>query len=401
MDLKPRPGRYSAAWTRCLVGRPGLRVGLGALLLWWAAWSLGQAWQGGASWHFFDTGASVLSDLDAGSRAGLHVYAQHPVLQIGPAALVLAWVLGLLSLGHGQQAAELVGSGLGLVVVLLVRRIAQQYLGVRNGAAGRALDRRVLVAAACFAPIWLYAAVGLTHLDDVMALTLGVAAVALVQSRHPVWAGLVVALAVDSKPWALPFAVVLLALPSLRTRAVAVAVAAGGVLVAWLPFFVADPQTVRAIHFTIANSPLSGLRFLDIASARTPTWDRPLQTVVGCALGGAALWRGRAIGILLLVMASRLALDPGTNRYYTAGLAVGALLWDLTGSRSRWPWWTLTVLAVLHAARWVAALNPVHGLALVAFSVVAVAFVIFGPHRVDPSLTREGPQGSEHPITWV
>ncbi|MEO6019482.1 MAG: hypothetical protein ABIP45_04430 [Knoellia sp.] len=379
MDL--RLGRHSVSGARFATALRRPHLGLVLVMLWWAAWFLGQALHGGASWHFFVTGATVLSDLDDGSQGGLHVYAEHPVLQIGPLALGIAWALARLSAGHGQQAAELLGSGLGVVVVLLVRRIAQQALGVRDNAAAHALDRRVLLASVVFAPIWLYAAVGLTHLDDVLALAFGIAALALVQSRHTVWAGLAVAVAVDSKPWALPFAMVLLALPSIRMRAVALTVAGMGVLVAWLPFFLVDPQTVQAMHFTIANSPRSGLRFLGVSSPRTPPWDRPLQTILGLGLAAAAVWRGRAAGIPLVVMASRLALDPSTNRYYTAGLVAGALLWDLVGSRRKWPWWSLTVLFALHIPRWVPALDRVHGLALVSFALVAAACVIVGKVR--------------------
>ena len=361
-------------------------VGTVAVVLWSVGWFVAQAAHGGGSWHFFATGASVLSDLDDGTRAGLHVYAEHPVLQIGPFALGAAWALGKLSDGHGLVAAQLAGAGLGVAVVVLVRRIVHQVQALRGGVQRPGQDAKFLAASACFAPIWLYAAVGSAHLDDVLALAFGVAALALVLSRRPVWAGLAVALAVDSKPWALPFAVMLLALPSVRARTSAVGAAAVGIGAAWLPFFIADPQTARAIHYTIANGPLSGLRLLDVVSARTPPWDRPLQTLLGAALGAAALWRGRATGVLLVVMASRLALDPSTNRYYTAGLAAGALLWDMTGSRRRWPWWSLTVLLGLHAARWVPALDPFHGLALIAFALAAAVSVVSG------GTDREGEQ---------
>jgi hypothetical protein len=351
-------------------------LGLVALVLWSAVWFALQLAHGGGSWHFFAMGARVVADLDDGTRAGLHVYAEHPVLQIGPFALGAAWALGRLSDGQGLLAAQVVGTGLGAAVVGLVIHIARQ-VDEQQGARRRGLDGKTIVAAACFTPVWLYAAVSSTHLDDVLALSLGVAALALVLAQHPVWAGLAVALAVDSKPWALPFAVMLLAVPSMRARTVALTTAALGVAAAWLPFFVADPQTVRALHYTIANRPLSGLRVLDVLSARTPSWDRPLQTVLGAVLGAAALLRGRVTGVLLVVMATRLALDPSTNRYYTAGLAVGALLWDLSGSPRRWPWWSLVVLLGLHAASWVPALDPLHGPALVAFAVAATASVLW------------------------
>ena len=149
-----------------------------------------------------------------------------------------------------------------------------------------------------------------------------------------------------------------------------------GIAAGWLPFFIADPQTMRAMHYTIANTPLSGLHVFDPRAARTPFWDRPLQTVVGLVLGAAAVWRGRVTGVLLLVMASRLALDPSSNRYYTAGLVAGALLWDVTGSRRTWPWWSLTVVLGLHFARWFPALDPLHGPAMLAFAAVATLTVL-------------------------
>ena len=61
----------------------------------------------------------------------------------------------------------------------------------------------------------------------------------------------------------------------------------------WLPFFLADPGTVRALHYTIVNTALSGLRVLHVTSARTPPWDRPVQALVGAALGVAAGWESR------------------------------------------------------------------------------------------------------------
>lgn len=351
---------------------------LSAAALWVVAWYIALSVHGGGSWHFFVTGSRVLSDLDDGSRSGLHVYAEHPLLQIGPVALGVAWALGWVSDGHGLPAAQLVGAAAGVVVVLLVRLVARRVQTVAGVAGPPTSDLVLLVAGICFAPVWLYAAVSSTHLDDILALTCGVAAVALATSHHPVWAGVTVALAVDSKPWALPFVIVLLALPSLRSRAIGVSVAALGTVLAWLPFFIAEPQTMRAVRYTIATTALSGLHVFDVAAARTPTWDRPLQTVLGMTLAGVAVWRGRATGVILLVMASRLALDPGTNRYYAAGLATGALLWDLTGSRRRWPWWSLTVVLVLHFARWFPVLDPVHAPALVAFALAAAVSVLVG-----------------------
>jgi hypothetical protein len=389
-DAVPRQVDEGSGGARSPWSGPGataLRLS-GGFVAWFVAWSV--VWtvaavrRGGASWHFFVLGGGVLGDLDDGTRAGLHVYAEHPLLQIGPLALTAAWGLLRVAGGRSLLAAQLLGAGLGVAMVLLVHRIARP---VRTG--------KLVAASACFVPVWTYAAVSSVHLDDVLALGFGLGALALVQSGRPVWAGLAVAAAVDSKPWALPLAVLLLALAPRRTRAVGLGVAAVGVAAAWLPFFLADPRTVRALHYTIVNTALSGLRVLHVTSARTPPWDRPVQALVGAALGVAALRRGRLTGVPLLVLASRVALDPGTNRYYTAGLAAGALLWDLTGSRRRWPWWSLTVLLGLHLARWVPALDPLHGPALLVFAVAAARSVLWrssgARHGVDAP--DHGPAG--------
>lgn len=363
--------------SRDLLARTQLPWVLAAV--WALLWFLAYARSGGGSWHFFSFGASVMSDLDDARSAGLHVYAEHPVLQIGPFTFLVAWLLGVVSPDHGLPGAQVVGCLLGVLVVVLVRRV-----GLVSIAAGRLhldrrqLDRRLVAASVFFAPVWMYAAVSSTHLDDVLAMTLTVAALGLALADHPVAAGLAVALAIDSKPWALPMGVLLLLLPTMRSRAVALAAAGLGVAVAWLPFFLADPQTWRAVHFTIVNTRLSGLRVLSVTDPRTPPWDRPLQTLLGAGLALGAVLRGRWAGAVLLVMATRVALDPSTNNYYMAGVAVGALLWDVLGSRARWPVWTGTVLVVLFLARWAHALDFLHGWALLGFAAAATAAVLLG-----------------------
>ena len=45
----------------------------------------------------------------------------------------------------------------------------------------------------------------------------------------------------------------------------------------------------------------------------------------------------------------RLLLDPGTHRYYTAGLAVAVLLWELVVAPGRVPWRTIVTVVVLES----------------------------------------------------
>jgi hypothetical protein len=54
--------------------------------------------------------------------------------------------------------------------------------------------------------------------------------------------------------------------------------------------------------------------------------------------------------VILLGVGARIALDPGVYGYYTAGVLLGALLWDLLGLRRAAPVWTITSGVALAAA---------------------------------------------------
>ena len=196
---------------------------------------------------------------------------------------------------------------------------------------------------------WSELAVHAGHLDDVLACVAGVVALRLL-ARHPVAAAAVLGLAVDAKPWALGFAALLLAVPRDR-RLRAVVVWAGVVGVAWLPFVLADPGTLATTHFTIVNSSASALRALGVEASRTPGWDRPVQLLLGLALGLVAVRRGRTVAVLLVVVATRMALDPSTYNYYTSGLLVGTVAVDLLLLRGRWAWCTPAAFVAVYTVR--------------------------------------------------
>jgi hypothetical protein len=113
------------------------------------------------------------------------------------------------------------------------------------------------------------------------------------------------------------------------------------VSLAWLPFVLVDPHTLTAAQFAITNQPSSALRALGATSPKTPGWDRPAQIILGCLLGAAAIRRHRWPAVILLGIGARIALDPGVYSYYTAGVLLGALLWDMLGMRWPVPLWTL------------------------------------------------------------
>ncbi len=348
----------------------------GVLVLAWAlGWFLIFARGGGMAWHYFETGDSALANVHDQVDGGLHLYAALPYLQIGPLALAASFLLQHLTPDDGLVAAQLVGASAGAVLLLLVRSIAR---GMPAGRRPREVDRLLGTAAVFFVPVWMYAAVRSTHLDDVLALLCGVVALKLAVDGRAIPAGAAVALAVDAKPWALPFACVLILLPTARRRLEGFLAAAAVCLAAWLPFVLADSHTWSSLsHFTIRNQPTSVLRLIGVTT-RTPVWDRPAQAALGVALAGLAIHRGRWPAILLLVMAARVVLDPGVNRYYIAGIAVGALIWDVVGSRLRQPWWCAATL-VLFASRWHHLPTRIHASLTLGFFLAAVTFLVLWP----------------------
>jgi hypothetical protein len=70
------------------------------------------------------------------------------------------------------------------------------------------------------------------------------------------------------------------------------------------------------------------------------------------AVGWVTL-RGHVACALLLGVSVRLLLDGGTWPYYTAGLIVGALLWDVLESEYRIPWATIAASALLPKPTWI------------------------------------------------
>jgi hypothetical protein len=63
--------------------------------------------------------------------------------------------------------------------------------------------------------------------------------------------------------------------------------------------------------------------------------------------------RGHAASALLLGTSLRLLVDGGTWPYYTVGLVVGALVWDVLESEYRLPWATITAAAMLPKPTWI------------------------------------------------
>ena len=338
---------------------------------WSIAWFMILAHRGGIDWKFFTTGTSllfgghpaVIYGITGGSAAagpaglpgppppgGLHIFANYPALQMGPLAYLVTGVLRHLGPDNGLVAAEVFLQACGLLVVYLIERIAVSTRPALRS--DPAFTATVLAGGAVFMVAWSELAAGFAHLDDGLALLLAVVAVHLAISGHPLLTGLCVGLAADAKPWALVFLPVLLILGARdrdhRGLATATLAALVTLAVAWLPFFIADPGTLHATKYLIRNEPMSALRALGVRENYTPSWDRPAQVALGCALGALAVWRRRWPAVLLLAGGARILLDPAAHSYYTPDVMTGALLWDLLGTARPIPLWSMVSFAALN-----------------------------------------------------
>ena len=389
-----------------------------ALGCWTVLWFVVLAPGGGIAWHFFVTGSRLLFSGPYGryyhGAGGLHLYANYAWLQIGPLALAVAAVLRRLGPDQGLVPAQLVMTGMGLIALQAIRDVART---ARPGLAGGSAQRWTFLAGgAIFMIAWVELAVAYGHLDDALALLLAVLALQAAVHGHPALTGIAVGLAADAKPWALIFLPVLLlagGLPSWRSPvraarpvraslgpwAWAAGCAAAVIAAGWLPFFLADPATVNALHYTIVNLPDSALRALGVRSARTPSWDRSAQVGIGCVLGALAIWRGRWPAVILLGVGARIALDPAAHGYYTAGVLAGALIWDLTGARRPLPSWTLLSFCALSIVPLATADPAVRGSVRLALVVAFTLAALLGPSRWywGPEAERPGPAEPAEP----
>jgi len=289
------------------------------------------------SWHSFVRGTRALL-----SPAAAHLYAQHSALQIGPVAYLADAPIVLAFPGAaGRVVAMGAVSALGLLVVAQLERLARP--------ADRAARWRFVGAAMALLLVWEQLAVTYVHPDDALALLLALLALGLVRADRPLLAALLLALAADSKPWALAF-VPILALARTR-RGLAAAVWTGGVAVAWLPFYLLDPRSTAATSYRIRNVATSSLRILGVHTGWTPSWDRPVQITLGAALALLVVRRKRWPAVILVAVCARLLLDPSTKSYYDAGLLVGSMLCDLLLVAGPVPLFSVSALLLFSAPR--------------------------------------------------
>ncbi len=101
------------------------------LTAWTVLWGLVHAPAGGYSWHYFALGAKLLTSPAAGA-GGVHLYASHPELQIGPLSLLVAAPLRHLDPWQGRVAASVLLTAMGLFVLAALVRVREQTDRVAN-----------------------------------------------------------------------------------------------------------------------------------------------------------------------------------------------------------------------------------------------------------------------------
>ncbi len=157
-------------------------------------------------------------------------------------------------------------------------------------------------------------------------------------------------------------------------RAPVLAVAIAGV--AWMPFIIGAPDSLRALRPTVNVTSDSVLALLGITTDSMPEWMRVAQ-LMGCLFVAALLARrGRPELIIAAAIAVRVATDPATWSYYTPGLVIGVLVFDLLRGREV-PWATLAVIVGL-APTWLVPSDAARGVMRLAVtaSVVTFSFVV-------------------------
>jgi hypothetical protein len=303
--------------------------------------------RGLSDWLWFEFGARTIVHLNGHyATGGLQLYAHYPVIQVGPPPLVLVAALQWLP---PTVVVVVMGIAMALAGVLCIRIIETVARSVGTGSAADASHDVVgtvvllagLVATAC----WAWNVAYWMHLDDVMAITLSLAAMAAISRSRPWWLGtLLIGLAVASKPWAIVMTPILFGLPR-EQRAKSFLVMLAALAAPWLPFVLGDQHTVGALAgFRFTVDPRAAVHALGVPLGTAPHWSRPLQLLGGTAVAAWAVRRGRWAAVPLLALGFRVVSDPQSWSYYGLGPLMGAVLWDAArvqrhGAGETTPWW--------------------------------------------------------------
>lgn len=307
----------------------------------------------GGDFAFFRTGARVLlglhTDFGAGSHGRFGIYAADPTNQVGPVSILVTAPVAALSRDTGRLVVSVL-MALALPLLLWLVESAARSLATRGEADLQAV---VLGAGLFLLPMW-HELVLWAHVDDVLVLVCAAWTIRALARGQAAFVGLSLALAIDSKPWAIGLLPLLLALPTRAERTRAAAVAAAGVALAWAPFLLAPGALSGLAGYHIPVLLASPLHVLGVqAGAPMPAWARPAQLALAWVLAWIAVRRGRPAAALLVVVAARVALDAGAYSYYFTGLVIGCAIYEIAGTARRFAWLTAAVAFVEYDIKWI------------------------------------------------
>ena len=291
----------------------------------------------GDFWYFADRAADLFGS------SGLHVYADHPKIQSGPITLLLAGAIESIDPG-GFVLVPMCSAALCFGTILSLASLR----GARDRSPWLLLAGGLLLVG-----WWWYLAL-YGHLDDAVVLFLAAIALVAIQRGGHVGAAVAVGVMLAVKPWAV-FLLPLTLRPSAvgwrRLAMPAVSVAVGALC--WAPFLLATSGTLDGLRPPVQVAADSVVQLFGVGvGGDVPAALRMAQLVVAFAVVSVVVWRGHPEVALLGGIAVRLALDPATWEYYTVGLVLGALVWDLERSRLRWPVATVAVSLLVPPDVW-------------------------------------------------
>ena len=325
------------------------------------------------------------------------------------------WGGGELAIFRASAFPCLVASG--LLAVWLAARL-------RSAGASR-LARGLAVVLCAGNPITVLALES-GHPEALLGAVLCVAAVLVAMRSRPLWAGVLLGLAIANQEWAvLAIGPVLLALPEGRRRAVVMMAAVAGIVL--VPLALAGHLTGQLqgtaqtnsvifspwqvwwflgphLHHILVNTPW--------ATRLEPHWlgllAHPMIAVIGVPLSLVCVWLRRlgrqrpdheALRLLMLLFLLRCALDPWDNWYYPLPFLIALLVWEVLHA-PRPPMLTLgATFAVWALTQWAV---PAHGFSADAQSVVflvmtvpallAIAAGLYAPGLISGQLVRRAPR---------
>ena len=270
-------------------------------------------------WHFYTEGADALF-----GSSGLHLYADHPLVAVGPLALVVTRGLMLVANDQARQVAAALATAAVLPAFVVIQQLSRsRHLWLLYW------SPLVLVA-------WMDSSLN-GQPGDAWAMLAVVAAVAALARGQAGVCGVLVGVSVLLKPWTVPLLLLPLAFGPGRERLRGVTAGVLTASVGYIPFLVADWHTLAAGHTPIMLEARSSLMLMG-GDAALP-YVRALQWGLGAAVVARLSLRGNAFAAIAAMAAVRLLFEPAPMPYYVLALAVGALLSDVADRRGVFTLW--------------------------------------------------------------